>query len=218
MSNDRGIGARLPEISIEPGSWQRPERGSEELGYLVVSGMLLRRVLIEGGRSVELLGVGDLLLPWHEERASFSRSEWEVVDRGRLAVLDLRPSSPLSRSPTAASVLAARAVDRGRALALQAAIMSIVGVEERLRALLWAFAERWGTVVADGVEIEVKVPQVVLAEMIGARRPTVSIALGGLCDAGQLLAPEPGRWILLGDPPQLSRPVAGRPSAQKRPT
>jgi hypothetical protein len=179
--------------------------------------MLLRRVLIEGGRSVELLGVGDLLLPWHEERASFSRSEWEVVDRGRLAVLDLRPGSPLSRSQTAVSAIAARAVDRGRALALQSAIMSVVGVEERLRALLWAFAERWGVVVEDGVEIKVKVPQSVLAEMVGARRPTVSRALGDLCAAGRLIAPEPGRWILLGDPPPLSSPATGEASAEQRP-
>jgi hypothetical protein len=98
-------------------------------------------------------------------------------------------------------------VDRSRTLALQSAIMSIVGIEERLRALLWAFAERWGAVVPDGVEIKVNVPQSVLAEMIGARRPTVSLALGTLCDRGQLIAPEPGRWILQGKPPALVAPT-----------
>lgn len=197
----RGIKGKLPEIEIEPGPWPLPEGGSDELGYIVLSGMLLRRVQIAGGRSVELLGIGDLLLPWREERASFSRPEWEVVDRGRLAVLDLRAGSPLSHSPTAVSAIAARAVDRSRTLALQSAIMSIVGIEERLRALLWALAERWGVVVADGVEIKVNVPQSVLAEMVGARRPTVSLALGSLDEAGHLIAPEPGRWILKGEPP-----------------
>jgi Crp-like helix-turn-helix protein len=208
--NGNGIGAKLPQIEIEPGPWPLPDGGSEEMGYLVVSGMLLRRVLIEGGRSVELLGVGDLLLPWREERASFSAPQWEVVDRGRLAVLDLRAGSPLSHSPTAVSAIAARAVDRSRALALQSAIMSIVGIEERLRALLWALAERWGAVVDGGVEIKVNVPQSVLAEMVGTRRPTVNIALGGLCERGLLVAPEPGHWILRGEPPDaIALPADG---------
>ncbi len=203
LSNDNGIAAQLPEIGLEPGPWQLPDHGSDELGYFVVSGMLLRRVIVEGGRSVELLGLGDLLLPWREERASFSHSEWEVVDRARLAVLDLRPGSPHFQSPTLVSAIATSAVDRSRALALQSAIMSIVGIEERVRALLWAFAERWGKVLPEGVEIEVNVPQAVLAEMVGARRPTVSLALGSLSERGLLLAPEPGRWILQGEPPAV---------------
>ncbi len=209
MSSGKDNGAQLPEISLEPGPWALPEGGSAEIGYLVVSGMLLRRTRVDRGRSVELLGVGDLLLPWREERASFSHWEWEVVDRTRLAVLDLRPGSPLARSPARIAAIAGRAMDRTRALALQSAIMSIVGIEERLRALLWALAERWGTVVPGGVEIEVNVPQAILAEMVGARRPTVSLALGDLCDSGQLVAPGPGRWVLQGEPPPIVTPADG---------
>lgn len=203
MSNPSGISAQLPTIDLEPGPWKLPDHGSDELGYLVVGGMLLRRVRVEGGRSVELLGVDDLLLPWREERASFSHSEWQVVDRVRLAILDLRAESPHLQSPEIVTAIATRAVDRSRALALQSAIMSIVGTEERLRALLWALAERWGRVLPDGVEIAVNVPQAVLAEMVGARRPTVSLALGSLSERGLLVASEPGRWILLGEPPAV---------------
>jgi hypothetical protein len=101
LSNSDGVGVKLPEIGLEPGPWDLPEGGSDELGYLVASGMMLRRMMLEGGRSVELLGIGDLLLPWREERASFSQSEWEVVDPTRLTVLDLRAGSPLSHSPAA---------------------------------------------------------------------------------------------------------------------
>lgn len=197
-----GFSAKLPKIELVPGPWPLPEGGGDELGYMVLSGVLLRRVHIAGGRSVELLGAGDVLFPWREERASFSRPEWEVVDLCLLAVLDLRAGAPLFHSPTAVSAIATRAVDRSRAMALQSAIMSIVGIEQRLRALLWALAERWGVVVDDGVEVKVNVPQSVLAEMVGARRPTVSLALGRLGDAGHLIAPEPGRWILQGAPPE----------------
>jgi CRP-like cAMP-binding protein len=90
-------------------------------------------------------------------------------------------------------------------LATQAAIMSIVGVEQRLHALLWALAERWGHVGEQGVELTLKVHQQVLAEMVGARRPTVSIALGSLSDQGLLSSPAAGRWILEGEPPEIER-------------
>lgn len=207
MTKKNGSGTpRLPEMTLETGPWTLPQPASPELAYMVVTGMLLRRVTIEGGSSVELVGKGDLLLPWQGELASFSSSEWEVVDRSRLAVLDLRPGSPLSRSADLAATIAARAIDRARWLALQSAIMSIVGIEERLRALLWALAERWGQKVPGGAEIEVNVPQSVLAEMVGARRPTVSLALGTLTERGLLLSSEPGRWVLSGEPPRVASP------------
>jgi CRP/FNR family transcriptional regulator, cyclic AMP receptor protein len=155
---------------------------------------------------VELLSVGDVLFPWREDRASFSCAEFEVIDRTHLQLLDLRHGSPLSRSQTATAAIAGKAIDRARALGLQSAIMSIVGVEERLRALLWTFAERWGSVVPGGVEVEVHLPQAVLAEMVGARRPTVSLALGSLRERGKLVTLEPGHWVLRGDPPTIVTP------------
>lgn len=193
----------LPAISLGPGPWQPPHDGSgSRVCYLVLDGMLLRRVLVGEGRSVELLARDDLLLPGREEAASFARVEWEVVDAARLGVLDLRPGSPVSRRPGIAEALARRAIDRSRSLATQSAIMSIVGIEDRLMALLWALAERWGRPLPDGAEIDLNVPQAVLAEMIGARRPTVSQALKALCESEVVEAPAPGRWVLRGEPPE----------------
>lgn len=201
----REEGLRVPVVRVPAGPWE-PPRGEDGLAYLLCAGMLLRRARIEGGSGVELLGAGDCLMPWREEPASFSQPEWRAVERTRLAVLDLRPGAPLSRWPTIAATLAGRAIDRSRVLALQAAIMSVVGTEERLHALLWALAERWGQVGPDGAELEVKVPQSVLAEMVGARRQTVSQALGGLCERGLLDSSRPGRWLLKGSAPVLVGP------------
>jgi hypothetical protein len=202
LPGKKGGGPQAPVLSLPPGPWEPPmDAEAHGLGYLIVEGMLLRRVATGSGYSVELLGPGDFMLPWREEPSSFSSAGWEVVDRARLAVLDLRPSSLLSRWPTVASTLAGRAIDRSRRLAMQAAIMSVVGIEDRLYAMLWALAERWGRITPEGTRLEVHVPQAVLAEMIGARRPTVSMALRGLVDR-ELLTPEgPGRWLLLGDAP-----------------
>ncbi len=196
------IGLQAPIVAIATGSWEPPtEAEADGFGYLVVEGMLLRRVAIEGGCSIELLAEGDCLLPWREEPASFSRADWQVVDRARLAVLDLRPGSVISRWPAIAATIAGRAIDRSRRLALQSAIMSIVGIEDRLHALLWGLAERWGEVVPGGTQLEINVPQVVLAEMVGARRPTVSLALGNLREQGLVETDGSGRWLLKGEPP-----------------
>ncbi len=196
------IGLQAPIVALSPGNWDPPtEAESEGFGYLVVEGMLLRRVSIQGGRSVEMLAAGDCLLPWREESASFSRAEWQVIDRVRLAVLDLRPGSVISRWPAIAATIAGRAIDRSRWLALQSAIMSIVGIEDRIHALLWGLAERWGEVVPGGTRLEMDVPQVVLAEMVGARRPTVSLALGNLRDRGLVETDGSGSWLLKGPPP-----------------
>ena len=192
---------RAPAIRLEAGRWRPPEREAAAIGYLLWDGMLLRRVLIEGGRSVELLGPGDCLLPWQEEGTSFARAEWEALEPSRVAVVDLRQGSALSRWPAIAAAILERSVARARSLAVQAAVMSMVGIEERLQTLLWALAERWGRAVPSGVELEFGVPQAVLAEMVGARRQTVNAALAELRRRGALATPEPGRWLLLDAPP-----------------
>jgi CRP/FNR family cyclic AMP-dependent transcriptional regulator len=40
-----------------------------------------------------------------------------------------------------------------------------------------------------------------LADLVGARRPTVTLALRGLGDRGLLERGAGGEWILSGDPP-----------------
>jgi len=55
--------------------------------------------------------------------------------------------------------------------------------------------------VPGGTQLEINVPQVVRAEMVGARRPTVSLALGNLREQGLVEADGSGRWLLKGAPP-----------------
>lgn len=192
---------RAPLLRLSDGGAPRAIR--DTTAYLLIDGMLLRRLHVGEGCSVELLARGDVLFPAREDAASFVRPEWKAVEPARLAAIDLSPAAPIWRWPPVGTALTMRAVDRTRALAVQAAIMSIVGVEERLLSLLWVLSERWGRVTNEGVALDLKVPQQVLAEMVGARRPTVSMALGRLRERGLLARPEPGRWVLLGSPPEL---------------
>ncbi|MBS1860679.1 MAG: winged helix-turn-helix domain-containing protein [Actinobacteria bacterium] len=75
--------------------------------------------------------------------------------------------------------------------------------------ILWHFADRWGRVRRDGVVVDLQLSHRTLGELVGARRPTVTSALGRLREAGRLAATEDGRWLLLGEPPGF----AGRPTA-----
>jgi hypothetical protein len=47
----------------------------------------------------------------------------------------------------------------------------------------------------------------VLGELIGARRPTVNLALGALRERGLLSGSGQGAWTLRGEPPQLPDPA-----------
>jgi CRP/FNR family transcriptional regulator, cyclic AMP receptor protein len=178
-----------------------------DVAYVVLDGLLMRRLTVAGGHSLELLSRGSVLLPEREDAASFARFEWRVVEPTRLARLAFSPGSRLRRRPTLLAAILRRAIDRSRVLALQSATMSIVGVEERLQALLWALAERWGRVTPDGVELELPIQQAALAEMVGARRSTVNVALGNLAERGLLASRAPGRWLLRG-----AAPAAGSPA------
>lgn len=190
-------------VSLEPGPWQpgvqAPEPG--HLGYLIAAGLVVRRVEIGSGSSIELLGDGDLLRPWQEETSAFSTASWEVLERATVLALGPGLARDAGQWPAIVSNLVARGVRRSRAMAADAAIASIVGLEERLLILLWKLAETWGETRGDGVHITIRLPHRLLAELVGARRPSVTSALSELQQSGRLVLTSRGCWILCGDPP-----------------
>jgi hypothetical protein len=188
--------------TLQPGAWrpkaEPPEPG--HLGFLVTKGAFIRRIQVGSGSSVELLGQGALLRPWQEDISSFCSSSWEVVDTAGLAQLGPRVGQSLAQWPVLGSNLVARAMRRSRAAAADAAIASIVGIEERLLRLLWQLSETFGRVEQDGVHLTVRLPHRLLAEMTAARRPTVTTALTNLRGAGKIARASEGCFVLLGDP------------------
>ena len=66
----------------------------------------------------------------------------------------------------------------------------------RLLILFWLLAERWGRVARDGVHVTLPLTHEVLAMLVGAHRPTVTIALQRLTRAGLLTRERPDRWLL----------------------
>ena len=193
----------VPVAGLRVGPWQ-PNGGEPEpgrLGYMIVEGLMVRRIEVGQGSSLELLGHGELLRPWQEDTSSFCRSSWEVVEPTTLAQLGPAVMPNLSRWPVLVSNLLARGIRRSRALAADAAAANIIGIEERLLTALWQLAETWGEAKSDGVHLSIKLPHRLLAELMGARRPSITTALAELRRTGRLGCAPGGHWVLPGDPP-----------------
>jgi CRP/FNR family transcriptional regulator, cyclic AMP receptor protein len=206
-----------PEIRLPSGRWSSGSTtmAPDSIGYLVLQGLMLRRVSIDGRHGVELLGECDLLRPWQGEDAQTLSldADWAVLEPGRLALLDGRFTRLLGRYPELAGRLFERAVRRSRRLVVNMAIIHQARVDERLYLLLWHFAGRWGRVRSDGVVLPLRLTHSVLVDLVAARRPTVTTALSELTRRRVVESRDDG-WLLLGEPPQELEAVVGTGASQ----
>lgn len=192
------------EVKIPAGPWR--DRGISldgGIGLLVLDGVLLHRVGLEERFGAELLGEGDVMRSVQAELAPFTlplTNDWIVLEPSRLAVLDERFVRRLAHFPEIAGRLFARAIMRSRQLAVNMAIVHQARVDVRLHMLLWHLASRWGRVRSDGVLIPLRLTHVVLADLVAARRPTVTSALSDLARRG-FVHPVPDGWLLTGEAP-----------------
>jgi CRP/FNR family cyclic AMP-dependent transcriptional regulator len=69
-------------------------------------------------------------------------------------------------------------------------------VEDRLLGLLSLLAERFGHVGVDGVHLPLPPTHAVLGLLIGARRPTITLAVSALRERGALARTDSGGWLL----------------------
>ena len=216
---DEDLAARIPEGDreaarrnlvaavhrYEPGSANALEEGFDEecAGLLVLQGLLSRDVEFAGNRSRELLGEGDLLRPWDTEKdymPPFSSAEFTILEPTRVAHLGERMLRLGARWPGFVDELLRRAVQRSRWLAIRLAIDGATRIDDRVILFLWHAAGRWGRVTSEGVVLPFKLTHEVLADLIGAQRPSVTTALTDLRRAGRLEVRD-ADFLLLGDPP-----------------
>ncbi len=174
------------------------------VGILVLNGLMIRRVGIDGRFGAELLGEGDLLRPWQWESDSPTlplETTWTVLEPARLALLDAEFAQRcLGQFPELVSPLVGRAMQRARNLAVNMAIVHQARVDVRLRMLFWHLAGRWGRVRSEGTILRMRLTHAVLADLVAARRPTVTSAISELVRAG-LVRAAGDEWVLLGEPP-----------------
>jgi CRP/FNR family transcriptional regulator, cyclic AMP receptor protein len=183
---------------------------------LVLGGLMIRRVGIDGRYGAEVIGEGDLLRPTDESVSPLLpiTTKWSIVAPTRVAALDSNFEQRIAKYPELASGLVARAIQRSKNLAVNMAIVHQARVDVRLQMLLWHLAARWGRVRSDGTVLQLRLTHAVLADLVAARRPTVTTALSELSRRG-LVRTDGETWVLSGEAPRellaLARDSARRP-------
>jgi CRP/FNR family transcriptional regulator, cyclic AMP receptor protein len=194
-----------PELWIQTGMWGG--RGSlgfrGGIGVLVLEGLMIRRVGIDGRYGAELIGEGDLLRPNEESVSPLLplTTQWSIVAPTRVVALDDTFEQRIAQYPELARCLVARAIQRSKNMAVNMAIVHQARVDVRLHMLLWHLAARWGRVRSDGTVLRLRLTHAVLADLVAARRPTVTTALSELARRG-LVKTDGETWVLGGEAPQ----------------
>src|SRR3954452_20559752 len=192
----------VPSQELGPGQWRTESLGEDgdTLAALVMRGLGTRQITIAGRRSAELLGPGDVFRPWASADPVIpAESRWASGSRVVIAVLDGRFVAAARRWPQLFAVVHERLAEQLERSTMRAAIMSLPRVEQRILGIFWQLAERWGTVRSEGVVIELAVTHELIGQLIGAQRPTVSLALQALAGEGLLQRTSHDRWMLRHD-------------------
>jgi CRP/FNR family cyclic AMP-dependent transcriptional regulator len=184
---------------------------------VILDGLLLHRMSIGDQPGLRLLGRGDMLSRSGGLRtALLGESRYRASGQLRLAMLDDRVLLTARRFPRLFAGLQIRLADQHQRLAAQLVICQLPRVEDRLLAMMWLLAETWGRVTAGGTVLPMALTHDTLGELIGARRPTVTLALKELAERGSLFRQD-REWLLLEPPPQGPRPVPVRADPQVSP-
>jgi hypothetical protein len=192
---------------LSPGEWDAAaalEPAVHHRGFLIVDGLLSRTVDVLGRRCVELVGPSDVMRPWRwDDEGSHVRAEvgWSVLEPSRLAVLDNHLVRAIMPWPELGLELFSRGTRRAHHLAIALAIAHHQRVDDRLLLTLWHLAERWGRVHSDGIVVPLPLAHQRLADLIGARRQSVTTAMGELRRSGAVSRRANGDWVLHGSPP-----------------
>ena len=204
---------------VEAGLW-RPRtvhEGKVLYGGLVFEGLIVRELSLGTAVSAELLGAGDVVVPRDADQVvPFVPSEmgWRVLEPARIAWLDAPFAVAARRWPHLGVALLQRAQRRADRLAVTQAIAQLTRIDDRVLALFWHLAERWGRVTTGGVVLPLRLTHKAIARLIGAQRPSVTTALTGLERKGLVSRREDGAWVL-GVPtePMIDGALAPPPDA-----
>jgi CRP/FNR family transcriptional regulator, cyclic AMP receptor protein len=192
--------AIVPMLDLRPGPWHPDELAQPVSGafaVLVVQGVLIRELLLADNTATELLTAGDLAdNRAYDDTVLPVEVRWSVPHAARIAILDDRMPAIFASWPSIGRRLLARAARQSARLAVHRAIAQLPRVEQRLLALFGHLAERCGRVGPAGIIVPLQLTHETLGRLIGARRPTVSLALKELAAEALLERRSDGSWLL----------------------
>jgi CRP/FNR family transcriptional regulator, cyclic AMP receptor protein len=203
-AEDRAEAGRteLPVSTLESGEVDVEElfRRTGAFGAFVLDGMLLQSVRLGDHVGLRLLGPGDVLsLTEAPQSVLVTDSSLRATAPTRIVLLGRELLLAAHRWPRIVAGLQVRTGEQTERLVTQLMICQLSRVDERLLSVMWLLAESWGFVTAAGTMLPVSLTHEALGGLIGARRPTVTLALGELTDAGSILRQDRG-WLLLRRP------------------
>ncbi len=196
---------RVPLLEVPRGAWEPPRMERAAYGLLVVRGLMARRVTLGRVATAEVVGEGDVLRPWEDGLVPSmvsATSQWEVLHDAEVAVIGARATALIAHWPPLHVALATRLLRRSQSLAYLMADSHYTRIEDRLLLTLWHLASLWGRVTSAGIVVPFALTHSVLGQIVGARRPSVTTALGMLQRQGRVSRTEDGRYVVMGDPPE----------------
>lgn len=167
-------------------------------GVLLLDGLANRTVVLDGVVSAQLLGRGDLVRVGDSAGEALIDTEihWAVLEPLTAALLDEPFLLTVRRWPEIVAALFQRLAAQEERRDIHRALSQLPRVEDRVHGLLWLLAERWGRVTRQGVILRLRLTHELIGQLVGAKRPTVSLALKQLEERGTVHRRTDGSWLL----------------------
>lgn len=165
--------------------------------FLVAEGVVLKETVLSARSAMELLGSGDVLAPpltASQQLDSRAVSRYVAHGPASLAVLDHRFTQAARRWPRLSDLLHDRLARQTHRASMHLAMLHQTRVEERIMSLFVDLAERFGRMTADGMMVELNLTHQLIGRLVGAQRPTVTLALSSLASTGGLARLDDGAW------------------------
>lgn len=201
---------RARTFLVPKGPWRPAEMDKGATGLLLLEGLMVRTLRLGPVSSSEVVGPTDIIRPWENDLIPSvvpSTAGWRVLEDAQVALLDGRVTALMGRWPELSASVGGRLLRRARSLAYLMAAQHFVRAEDRLLATLWHLASMWGRVTPQGTVVPFRLTHEMLAGIIGAQRPTTTVAIRSLTQRG-LLVRDGRRYVLLGEPPDWRRTPA----------
>lgn len=202
-----------PVVTVARGVWDREALATaphQPFGAIVLSGLIARHIDVGGYPGLSLHGAGDMLSARPRRRSTLPCGEsWSATARSRLAILDDRFLVAARHWPRLVSGLFGQMQEQQDQLLLHLVLAEQPRVEDRLLLLFWQLSDRFGRMTPDGIVIRLSLTHEALGRLIGARRPTVTLALRTLTERGAVVRRPDRSWLVKEWPEDAAVTAAG---------
>jgi hypothetical protein len=192
-------------------------RQSDAFGGVVVEGMLLHYLQLGNHPCLRVIGPGELVALRAAPRPGVIGAEsLRGVPPTRIALLGSDFLLAARRLPRLLIGIHIGFGEQMERLATQLAICQLPRVEDRVLSMLWLLSDSWGRVTSSGVRLQMGLTHELVGALVGARRPTVTLALSLLTERGAVV-PQDGGWLLKEHPPPPSPAAIAEPDMPRLP-